>query len=343
MEKFKAVLTPNPVLPNHVVKFDHTKCIACYQCVSSCRCNVIVENPTKGQPPILVYPEECWHCAVCTENCPTGAIEFEHPINQKITWKRKDTGEMFRIGMDNPPEPYTVRACGDRQVQLYPSEFLNVKVAEVEKVSRFVVRVKFESMAVDIPKYLPGHFCNVKIKEDVYRGYSISNPHDGKTVELFIDTFEEGIGVRFLENLKEAEIVEMQMPFGRFIYTAKDTPLLLFASGTGISPLKAMIDLELGTIKSGRVTHLFFQVWEEQDRFLKQYFDHLTSKYSNFTYTFAYESKQTFSETIKQSGYITEHTDAYICGAKKVIEEVERVLLDNNVFWRNIYYESFMQ
>ena len=60
----------------------------------------------KGQPPVLAYPDECWFCACCVEHCPRpGAIKMEHPLNQRIGWKRKDTGEYFRVGMKDPPPP----------------------------------------------------------------------------------------------------------------------------------------------------------------------------------------------------------------------------------------------
>jgi formate hydrogenlyase subunit 6/NADH:ubiquinone oxidoreductase subunit I len=60
----------------------------------------------KGQAPILAYPDECWFCACCVEHCPRpGAIKMEHPLNQRIGWRRKDTGEYFRVGMKDPPPP----------------------------------------------------------------------------------------------------------------------------------------------------------------------------------------------------------------------------------------------
>jgi hypothetical protein len=36
-----------------------------------------------------------------------GAIKMEHPLNQRMGWKRKETGEYFRVGMKNPPPPNT--------------------------------------------------------------------------------------------------------------------------------------------------------------------------------------------------------------------------------------------
>ncbi len=64
-------------------------------------------------PPIVLYPDECWFCGTCVEECPVaGAIRMEHPLNQKVGWKRKETGELFRIGMKNPPPPYTKPPIG---------------------------------------------------------------------------------------------------------------------------------------------------------------------------------------------------------------------------------------
>jgi NADH-quinone oxidoreductase subunit F len=57
-------------------------------------------------PPVILYPDECWFCGTCVEECPVaGAISMEHPLNQRVAWKRKETGELFRRGMKNPPPP----------------------------------------------------------------------------------------------------------------------------------------------------------------------------------------------------------------------------------------------
>ena len=65
-------------------------------------------------PPLVLYPDECWFCGTCVEECPVpGAIRMEHPLNQKVGWKRKDTGELFRIGMKNPPTPNTRPPVGE--------------------------------------------------------------------------------------------------------------------------------------------------------------------------------------------------------------------------------------
>lgn len=103
----KAYLTPNPIAPNESVTIKPEKCVGCNNCVNHCRTQTIMKNPEKGQPPIVVYPDECWFCGCCVEACKTGAIEMHFPINQRIFFKRKETGEIFRIGgPDSPPQSY---------------------------------------------------------------------------------------------------------------------------------------------------------------------------------------------------------------------------------------------
>lgn len=99
----KAYLTPNPIAPNQTVTIDPEKCVACNMCVNHCRTQTILPNPEKGKPPVVVYPDECWFCGCCIEPCKHEAIKMCYPINQRIFFKRKETGEVFRIGGPNPP------------------------------------------------------------------------------------------------------------------------------------------------------------------------------------------------------------------------------------------------
>ncbi|MCX8033639.1 MAG: ferredoxin family protein [Thermoleophilia bacterium] len=102
----EAYLVPNPPTPCDALVFDDELCTGCNSCVEVCRCDVLMPNTVSGKPPILVYPDECWFCGCCVAHCPRpGAIRLNHPLNQRIGWKRKETGEYFRIGMKNPPPP----------------------------------------------------------------------------------------------------------------------------------------------------------------------------------------------------------------------------------------------
>jgi len=104
----KVYMMPNLVTPNRPVVFDENACNGCNVCVDICQMDVLFPNPEKGKPPIILYPDECWYGGCCVAHCPRmaeGAIKLKHPLMQKVRWKRKATGEHFRVGMKNPPPP----------------------------------------------------------------------------------------------------------------------------------------------------------------------------------------------------------------------------------------------
>ena len=108
MAKKDVRMFPNMVTPNDPVVFDEKVCNGCNSCVQHCVMDILMPNPEKGKPPIILYPDECWYDGVCVTSCPLwlkGAITLNHPMNQRVRWKRKTTGKHYRIGMPNPPKP----------------------------------------------------------------------------------------------------------------------------------------------------------------------------------------------------------------------------------------------
>jgi NAD-dependent dihydropyrimidine dehydrogenase PreA subunit len=110
-------MMPNAPAPSRGMRFNPQLCTGCNSCVEVCPTDVMMPNPEKQKPPLVLYPEECWFCGACIEECPCdGAIRMLHPLGQNISvnWKRKDTGEYFRLGMKNPPPPNTTPPSGGR-------------------------------------------------------------------------------------------------------------------------------------------------------------------------------------------------------------------------------------
>ena len=107
MTEDKCYIVANPSGPTLAVSIDPDRCVGCNSCVNVCRIQTLLPNPERGKPPVVAYPDECWYCACCVEACPRGALEMRLPINQRIFFKRKATGEIFRIGAsDCPPKSY---------------------------------------------------------------------------------------------------------------------------------------------------------------------------------------------------------------------------------------------
>jgi NAD-dependent dihydropyrimidine dehydrogenase PreA subunit len=96
----KVYVVPNVITPNRPVIRNREICNGCNTCVDICQVDVFLPNPVKGKPPITLHPEECWYCGCCVNDCPRlnlGAIKFNFPLQQRVHFKRKATGELFRL------------------------------------------------------------------------------------------------------------------------------------------------------------------------------------------------------------------------------------------------------
>jgi NAD-dependent dihydropyrimidine dehydrogenase PreA subunit len=102
-----AYLPPNHSKIGFPIIIDHELCNGCNTCTEACRSHLILPNKEQGQPPLVYYPEECWYCGCCVADCPAGAITLRSAVSQSVGWKRKATGEYFRLGMKNPPASNT--------------------------------------------------------------------------------------------------------------------------------------------------------------------------------------------------------------------------------------------
>lgn len=76
--QFSASVIPSSARP---LIFDEEKCIGCNRCAAVCQVDILIPNPVKGKPPVVLYPGECYYCGSCVMECPSkGAIRLAHPL-----------------------------------------------------------------------------------------------------------------------------------------------------------------------------------------------------------------------------------------------------------------------
>ena len=71
-------------------EIDNDKCIACRKCANICSEDVFfsTRGKPKGVKPVISYPEACFHCNLCVEECPVeGAIWLRTPLTMFVPYK----------------------------------------------------------------------------------------------------------------------------------------------------------------------------------------------------------------------------------------------------------------
>lgn len=84
--------------PFKTIEIEAAVCSGCNRCVDTCPMDVLSPNPVHGEPPRVVYPDECWFCGCCVDRCPLqdkGAIRVIIPLPMRVAVFEKPpaTGE----------------------------------------------------------------------------------------------------------------------------------------------------------------------------------------------------------------------------------------------------------
>ena len=65
---------------------DEKKCRRCGTCTDVCAEDVYFGSET-GEVPVVNYPEFCFHCNCCIEECPEQAIKLRIPLPLMLLYK----------------------------------------------------------------------------------------------------------------------------------------------------------------------------------------------------------------------------------------------------------------
>lgn len=61
---------------------DMSKCDLCNVCVDICPEDVFMATK---QGPIIKYPEECWYCGSCVQDCHLDCIRIVFPVPMRLS------------------------------------------------------------------------------------------------------------------------------------------------------------------------------------------------------------------------------------------------------------------
>lgn len=127
------------------------------------------------------------------------------------------------------------------------SNFYEMEVLEKEFLSNSVVRLRMAQPPKGGMEYREGQFLSIELKDGDLRSYSMANvwAFDG-TVELHIRLHENG---KFSELLRteigHGSQLKVHGPYGDCVWTvpaSKSSKILMLATGTGLAPLKALLE-----------------------------------------------------------------------------------------------------
>lgn len=188
-------------------------------------------------------------------------------------------------------------------------------------------------------EFEPGQWVSFRIPategEDLARSYSIASaPRSDGQFDIAVTRVEEGPGSNYLHGLQLGAEMTMSRAQGFFTQDEFERPAIMVATGTGISPFRAMLQALQAQGEFAHPVYLLLGVRAEQDIL---YRDELEALAADRQFTFVPTLSRGAAGWSGRRGYVQSHLaelvarhdgscDVYVCGLSKMVKDVRKIL-----------------
>lgn len=143
-------------------------------------------------------------------------------------------------------------AVGDLTLDIEPLDRLAgfeirtipARIVSIERLAPEIVQVVLKTPPASPLRFLPGQYVDV-IADGVRRSYSLANaPRTDNLLELVIKRYPGGhLSDYWFERARPNDLIRIEGPLGTFfLRDAAPTNIVFLATGTGIAPVKALLE-----------------------------------------------------------------------------------------------------
>ena len=183
-------------------------------------------------------------CGSCKCRWVSGAFALGPHQIKALSEQERSAGMVLTCRMH--PQEDLVLECADLpSADMFPVRKMPCRVQALEFPAPDVAVLRLQLPANEVFRYHAGQYLQFILRDGSRRSYSMANAPDGQAaVQLHIRHMPGGkFTDQVFGGLKERDILRMEGPYGSFyLREASERPLVLLASGTGLAPIKALIE-----------------------------------------------------------------------------------------------------
>lgn len=235
----------------------------------------------------IAYPHACrsGRCGACKSKLLGGRVTLGRHTPFALTEEERAAGLVLAC-----------RAVPDGDVTLAWLDGADA-VADVTVVAQDAVVTALVGLTHDIRgvrlrladrtafDFLPGQYVRFTMDGAPPRDYSIASQPDAPEIELEVRGVPKGrTSSRILYGLAVGDRVRVEGPFGSaFLRPAHDGPIVAVAGGSGLAPIRSIVESALRADPDRRV-RLYFGARAERDVYHADRFERLAALHPNFAY-----------------------------------------------------------
>lgn len=303
----------------------------------------------------IMLPYSCKNgtCGSC--KCQLESGEVHYPFHPPLALTRAEIADGYALLCQAEPTENLVihareiAAVKDLQVRKMPA-----RVIEKTLLAHNVMRLVIKLPAAQRLQFLAGQYIDILLPGGIRRAFSIASPPQREDeIELHIRHVEGGGFTGWVfDELKVKEILRIEGPLGTFFirHDTDDRPMILMGGGTGIAPLKSMIE-DLIEHGSRRPLHLFWGVRTSDELYMQEQARQWAAQHSHIQFTSALSEPAAATGSDSFKGFVHEAVleqyqdlspyDIYMSGPPVMIDSAREAFLAHGADSRRIFFDSF--
>lgn len=307
----------------------------------------------------LAWPHNCrvGSCGQCRCRLVSGKIKPLSDFSYVLTGEEMDAGMILacqtslrgdieiEVAMDNPIKP------------LSKPETIDGVIASTKSLTHDILEVTIR-LDQAIPTYLAGQYAELSIPGviDKPRSYSFAKAPDKEAenhVSFYIRLVPEGEFTSWLHGSdRQGHRICVTGPYGSFWLRDSSAQILCIAGGSGLAPIKALLEQMLSHGMSRQVTFLF-GARTQKDLYCLEEMNQikaLGNGFFNFIPVLSQEPEGSdwkglrgrCTDALPSYNLSLGDTQAYLCGPPGMIDSAIEVLTQNGMSTENIFYDKFL-
>ncbi len=213
----------------------------------------------------LEYSCRTGRCGICKASVVSGATTVLRDETESLTMAELAAGIVLTCCR---------AAAGDLVLDVEPLDRLAglevrtmpARIVSIERLAPEIIRVVLKTPPSSPMRFVPGQYVDV-IAEGARRSYSLANaPRGDGLLELLIKRYPGGqLSGYWFERARANDLLRIEGPFGTFfLREAPPRNILFLATGTGIAPVKALLE-ELAAAPARAAAHRIRVFWGNRE------------------------------------------------------------------------------
>jgi len=235
----------------------------------------------------LAFPYGCrgGACGACVGKIVSGEITYGDEEPMALSEEEAAVGQsLFCVA--RPVTDVTIEIHEVGAVEEIPVKTLPAKVARLERLNDDVMALFLKLPENERLQYLAGQYVDFSMMDGRKRAFSIANaPHHDELLEFHIRHIKGGEFTDHVFNeMKEGEIVRIEGPKGTFFLREdSERPIIMLATGTGLGPIKGIIE-HMVAEQSSRPVYIYWGARHKADLYADAQLREWERRFPNIRY-----------------------------------------------------------